>query len=102
MKLSLKRIAIKSMVLKSIAISSLVLAGFGSAYAADAQCDKLQQQKALIHAAHGYCFKDEDAKKKYGNSDCHTKKPKFSGPEAKRLAQIEEKEKELNCPKKDL
>ena len=90
MKLSLKRIAIKS-----IAISSLVLTGFGTAYAADAQCDKLQQQKALIHAAHGYCFKDEEAIKKYGNSDCHTKKPKFSGPEAKRLAQIEEKEKEL-------
>lgn len=97
MKLNIKRIATKS-----IAISSLILAGFGSAYAADAQCDKLQQQKALIHAAHGYCFKDEDAKKKYGNSDCHTKKPKFSGPEAKRIAQIEEKEKELNCPKKDL
>lgn len=87
MKLSLKRIAIKS-----IAISSLVLTGFGTAYAADAQCDKLQQQKALIHAAHGYCFKDEETIKKYGNSDCHTKKPKFSGPEAKRLAQIEEKQ----------
>lgn len=85
-----------------MAALSLVFAGFGSAYAANAQCDQLQKQKALIYAAHGYCFKDADAKKKYGNDDCHTKKPKFSGAEADRLAQIETKQKELNCPKKDL
>ncbi|MCH4248199.1 MAG: YARHG domain-containing protein [Acinetobacter populi] len=76
------------------------MAGLTSAYADDAKCKQLQDQKNLIYAAHGYCFKDPDAQKQYG-ADCHTKKPKFSDAESKRLAQIEDSQKSLNCPKKD-
>lgn len=81
-------------------IFGLLLTGLTSAYADDAKCKQLQDQKNLIYAAHGYCFKDPDAQKQYG-ADCHTKKPKFSDAESKRLAQIEDSQKSLNCPKKD-
>lgn len=76
-----------------------ILFGASATYAAE-DCKSLQEQKNLIYAAHGYCFNDPAAQKEYG-ADCHTKKPKFSDAENKRLAQIEEKQKALSCPKKD-
>jgi hypothetical protein len=76
-----------------------ILLGMGTAYAAE-DCQSLQEQKNLIYSAHGYCFNDPAAQKEHG-ADCYTKKPKFSDAEKKRLAQIEEKQKALNCPKKD-
>ena len=67
-------------------------------YAQD--CKSLQDKKNLIYASQGYCFNDPEAKQKFGE-DCRTKRPKFSAAETKVLTQIEEKQKELNCPKKD-
>lgn len=83
-----------------ITLLSCSLCSTGLAFADSADCIQLQEQKNLIYAAHGYCFNDKDAQAKYG-ADCHTKKPSFSGAESKRLAQIEEQQKKLNCPKKD-
>ena len=67
-------------------------------YAAD--CKSLQDDKNLIYASQGYCFNDPEAKQKFGE-ECRTKRPKFSAAETKVLAEIEKKQKELNCPKKD-
>ena len=63
-------------------------------------CKSLQDEKNLIYAAHGYCFSDKDAQKEFG-TDCHTKKPKLSQAETKRVNEINAKQKELKCPKKD-
>ena len=63
-------------------------------------CKKLQDEKNLIYAAHGYCFKDKDAQKEFG-TQCHTKNPKLSAAESKRVDEIATKQKELKCPKKD-
>lgn len=84
---------------KSIALASLIFTGLvANTYAED--CKSLQEQKNVLYAAKGYCFKDPEAQAKYG-ADCHTKKPNFSEAESKRLAQIESRLKALNCPKKD-
>lgn len=87
------------MKLLQIALSAIALSGAATAFAAE-DCQSLQDQKNLIYAAHGYCFKDPDAQKQYG-ADCYTKKPKLSDAESKRVAQIEDQQKTLNCPKKD-
>ena len=65
-----------------------------------ADCASLQDQKNLIYAAHGYCFKDPAAQSQYG-ADCHTKRPTFSAAESDRLVQINDQMKALSCPKKD-
>ncbi len=88
--------------MKVVLASLLFCGGIATVQANEQECQKLQEQKSLIYAAHGYCFKDKTAQKQYGNDDCHTNRPKFSDAENKRLAQIEEKQKTLNCPKKDL
>ena len=41
------------------------------------ECQKLQDDYNLIYASKGFCFKDPDAKEKYGNENCHTTKPSF-------------------------
>ena len=61
------------------------------------ECKKLQDDYNLIYASKGFCFKDADAKAKYGNENCHTTKPKFSDREQQRLDEIKERQKELNC-----
>ena len=68
------------------------------AYAED--CKSLQDDKNLIYAAKGYCFKDKEVQKEFG-SECYTNRPSFGDAEKKRLAEIEEKQKQLKCPKKD-
>ena len=64
------------------------------------ECKALQDEKNLIYAAHGYCFKDKDAQKEFG-TQCHTKNPKLSTAESKRVDEITAKQKDLKCPKKD-
>lgn len=66
-------------------------------YASEAECKKLQNDHDVIYAAKGFCFKDEDAKKKFGNENCYTSSPKFSEKEQKRLDEIKARQKELNC-----
>ena len=67
-----------------------------SANAAD-DCAKLKDDANLIYASKGFCFKDPEAKSKYGNENCFTSKPKFSDKEQQRLDQIEQRQKDLNC-----
>lgn len=67
------------------------------AYASEQECKKLQDNYNLIYASKGFCFKDADAKAKYGNENCHTTKPKFSEKEQQRLDEIKARQKELNC-----
>lgn len=68
-------------------------------YAADAdqQCKKLQDDYNVIYASKGFCFKDADAKAKFGNDNCFTSKPKFSDKEQQKLDEIKARQKELNC-----
>ena len=80
-------------------LSCLIIASTATVtYAAD--CKALQDEKNLIYAAQGYCFKDKEAQKEFG-TECHTNKPKFGAAESKRLAEIEEQQKQQKCPKKD-
>ena len=85
-------------IIKLILGGSLLAIAIGASAADD--CKKLQDEKNLIYAAHGYCFKDKDAQKEFG-TQCHTKNPKLSNAESKRIAQINANQKELKCPKKD-
>lgn len=68
-------------------------------YASEAECKKLQNDHDVIYAAKGFCFKDEEAKKKFGNDNCTTSNPKFSDKEQQRLDEIKARQKALNCSK---
>ncbi|NNP73805.1 YARHG domain-containing protein [Acinetobacter defluvii] len=70
-----------------------------SAFAADnaQECKKLQDDYNVIYASKGFCFKDPEAKAKFGNENCFTSKPKFSEKEQQKLDQIAERQKELKC-----
>lgn len=82
-------------------LGGLLMSTALTTFAANEQeCKKLQDEKNLIYAAQGYCFKDKAAQAEFG-TDCHTNRPKFGAAESKRLAEIEGKQKQLNCPKKD-
>ena len=82
-------------------LSGILMSTAAFSFAAnDQDCKKLQDEKNLILAAYGYCFKDKDAQKEYG-TECQTKRPSFGAAEGKRFAEIEAKQKELKCPKKD-
>ena len=61
------------------------------------ECKKLQDDYNLIYASKGFCFKDADAKAKYGTEICHISMPKFSDKEQQRLDEIKARQKELNC-----
>ncbi len=65
--------------------------------AASAECQKLQDDYNVIYASKGFCFKDADAKAKFGNDNCFTSKPKFSEKEQQRLDEIKARQKELKC-----
>lgn len=67
------------------------------AYASEAECKKLKNDHDVIYAAKGFCFKDEEAKKKFGAENCYTSSPKFSEKEQQRLNEIKSRQKELNC-----
>lgn len=85
---------------RAIAIISMLSMFVGvQAYAADTspECQKLQNDYNVIYASKGFCFKDPDAKAKFGNENCFTSKPKFSEKEQQRLDEIKARQKELNC-----
>ena len=65
--------------------------------ASEQECKKLQDDYNLIYASKGFCFKDAEAKAKYGNENCNTTKPKFSEKEQQRLDSIKARQQELNC-----
>lgn len=77
-------------------LAGLSLGGVNLAHADD--CTALQDQKNLIYAAHGYCFKNADAQKQYG-ADCHTKRPSFTDNETKRISLLDQQLKAQRCPK---
>lgn len=72
-----------------------------NAYASEAECKKLKNDHDVIYAAKGFCFKDEEAKKKFGNENCNTSNPKFSEKEQQRLDEIKARQKELSCKLSD-
>lgn len=61
------------------------------------ECQKLKNDHDVIYASKGFCFKDPEAKAKFGNDNCYTTKPKFSDKEQQRLDEIKARQKELNC-----
>ena len=84
----------------SIAIfaSLATLIGASStAFASEQECQKLKNDHDVIYASKGFCFKDPEAKARFGNENCHTTKPKFSDKEQQRLDEIKARQKELNC-----
>ena len=68
-----------------------------SVLASEQECKKLKNDHDVIYASKGFCFKDPEAKAKFGNDNCYTTKPKFSEKEQQRLDAIKERQKELNC-----
>ncbi|CAB1212624.1 YARHG domain-containing protein [Acinetobacter bouvetii] len=64
---------------------------------AEQECQKLKNDHDVIYASKGFCFKDPEAKAKFGNDNCYTTKPKFSEKEQQRLDAIKDRQKELNC-----
>ncbi|GAB3046300.1 YARHG domain-containing protein [Acinetobacter apis] len=83
----------------AVFLASLASFACASAFAAPTsqECQKLQNDYNLIYASKGFCFKDADAKAKYGNDNCFTSKPKFSEKEQQRIDQIKDRQKALNC-----
>ncbi|ESK56335.1 MAG: YARHG domain-containing protein [Moraxellaceae bacterium] len=76
----------------------VTLIGFNAQAATPEQeCKKLQDDHNLLYASKDFCFKDADAKAKFGNENCRTTKPKFSDKEQQLLDKIKERQKELNC-----
>ena len=63
----------------------------------DALHQKLKNDHDVIYASKGFCFKDPEAKARFGNDNCYTTKPKFSEKEQQRLDAIKARQKELNC-----
>ena len=66
-------------------------------FASEQECQKLKNDHDVINASKGFCFKDPEAKARFGNDNCYTTKPKFSEKEQQRLDAIKERQKELNC-----
>lgn len=81
----------------AIIASCTTLVGVHALAANEQECAKLKDESNVIYASKGFCFKDSDAKAKYGNDNCYTSKPKFSDKEQQRLDQIKARQKELNC-----
>ena len=46
-----------------------------SVLASEQECKKLKNDHDVIYASKGFCFKDPEAKAKYGNDHCYTTKP---------------------------
>ncbi|CAG0925393.1 unnamed protein product, partial [Notodromas monacha] len=61
--------------------------------------DKTPVIRGKLQGIKGFCFKDPEAKAKFGNDNCYTTKPKFSEKEQQRLDAIKERQKELNSIK---
>ena len=81
-----------------VMFSILAVSFSASSFAADsAECKKLQDDYNVIYASKGFCFKDPEAKAKFGNDNCFTSKPKFSEKEQQRLDEIKARQKELKC-----
>lgn len=87
----------KKIFITAFTFTSLFVGSF--AFAADnaQECKKLQDDYNVIYASKGFCFKDPEAKAKFGNENCFTSKPKFSEKEQQKLDQIAERQKELKC-----
>jgi hypothetical protein len=84
----------------SVAVLASFTTFFGAtAFAATAEqeCQQLKNDHDVIYASKGFCFKDSEAKAKFGNDNCYTTKPKFSEKEQQRLDAIKDRQKELNC-----
>lgn len=83
---------------KLVMFSIFAVSFSATAIAAEsAECKKLQDDYNLIYASKGFCFKDAEAKAKFGNDNCFTSKPKFSEKEQQRLDEIKARQKELKC-----
>ena len=67
------------------------------AASAEQECQQLKNDHDVIYASKGFCFKDPEAKAKFGNDNCYTTKPKLSEKEQQRLDAIKDRQKELNC-----
>ncbi len=87
----------KKFLVTTFALTSLFIGS--STFAADnaQECKKLQDDYNVIYASKGFCFKDPEAKAKFGNDNCFTSKPKFSDKEQQRLDEIKARQKELKC-----
>ncbi|RKG33962.1 YARHG domain-containing protein [Acinetobacter tianfuensis] len=87
----------KFMVAALTGLVTFIGATTGTAFASEQECQKLKNDHDVIYASKGFCFKDPEAKAKFGNDNCYTTKPKFSEKEQQRLDAIKERQKELNC-----
>jgi len=87
----------KKLTVATVMSFAALLGASTSVFASEQECKKLKNDHDVIYASKGFCFKDPDAKAKYGNDNCYTTKPKFSEKEQQRLDAIKDRQKELNC-----
>ncbi|WP_273779100.1 YARHG domain-containing protein [Acinetobacter sp. GSS19] len=80
-----------------IAVLASMTAFLSQAATPEQECQKLKDDYNIIYASKGFCFKDPEAKAKFGNENCYTSKPKFTEKEQRRLDEIKARQKELNC-----
>ena len=78
-------------------ILATLIGASSTAFASEQECQKLKNDHDVIYASKGFCFKDPEAKARFGNDNCYTTKPKFSEKEQQRLDTIKARQKELNC-----
>ena len=95
--LQTEEILMKKLTVAIFATLSTLVGAQTFAATPEQECQKLKNDHDVIYASKGFCFKDPEAKVKFGNDNCYTTKPKFSEKEQQRLDSIKERQKELNC-----
>jgi hypothetical protein len=77
----------------TFALTTLVIASPAMAES----CYDLWFERNAIYDANGFCFSTSLGKRTFDNSDCYTSNPKLSGPERRRIAQIQKAERRMGC-----
>jgi len=81
-----------------LAIAASLVALSAAAPTASAQsCYDLWYERNSIFANYGYCFSTKLGRETFGNSDCHTRNPRLSGRDSRRVANIKQRERRRGC-----
>ncbi|MEP0944913.1 MAG: YARHG domain-containing protein [Rhizobiaceae bacterium] len=64
---------------------------------AQSSCYDLWYARNLIYANNGYCFRTRLAIRTFGNAGCHTRNPRLSASERRRIARLQAEERRRGC-----
>lgn len=69
-----------------------------SAVPAGAQsCYDLWYERNAIYDSYGYCFRSSLGKRTFDNSDCHTRAPRLSPSDQRRVDSLRREERRRGC-----